>query len=94
MVPAQDLEVHVRDQVQAVKAVLSPLAAPQMYLNFAGAQRDPARFWNEQAYQRLGRIKAAVDPDDLILSNHPVPIGLLTEIRCPGRQRTTEGDFP
>jgi len=30
-------------------------------------------FWTPQAYERLRRIKAAVDPTDLIRANHPVP---------------------
>jgi len=73
MVPDPELEAPVRAQVQAVKAVLGPWAAKQMYLNFAEAQGDPARFWNEHAYNRLRRIKAAVDPNNLIRSNHPIP---------------------
>jgi len=73
MVPVPELEALVRAQVQAVKAALGPWAAPQMYLNFAETQGDPARFWTEQAYHRLRRIKAAVDPDNLVCSNHPIP---------------------
>jgi len=73
MVPVPELEAPVRAQVQAVKAALGPWAAPQMYLNFAETQGDPARFWTEQAYHRLRRIKAAVDPDNLVCSNHPIP---------------------
>ena len=44
-----------------------------MYLNIADTSRDPASFWTPEAYHRLRRIKAAVDPDDLIRSNHPIP---------------------
>ena len=44
-----------------------------MYLNIAETSRDPASFWTPEAYHRLRRIKATVDPDDLIRSNHPVP---------------------
>ena len=73
MVPVPELEGPVRAQVTAVKAALAPWAASRMYLNFAETQGDPARFWSEQAYQRLRRIKATVDPDNLIRSNHPVP---------------------
>jgi FAD binding domain/Berberine and berberine like len=73
MVPVPELEAPVRAQVQAVKAALGPWAAPHMYLNFAETQGDPARFWTEQAYHRLRRIKAAVDPDNLVCSNHPIP---------------------
>ena len=52
---------------------MQPWAARQMYLNLADTRRDPASFWTPQAYDRLRRIKAAVDPGDLIRSNHPVP---------------------
>jgi Berberine and berberine like len=61
--------------VQAVKAALAPWGASRMNLNFAEAQGDPARFWTEQAYRRLRRVKATVDPDDVIRSNHPIPAG-------------------
>ena len=73
MVPVPELEAPVARRSQAVKAALAPWAARHMYLNFAETQRDPASFWSEQAYQRLRQIKAAVDPDDLIRSNHPIP---------------------
>jgi hypothetical protein len=73
MVPVPELEAPVRAQVQAVKAALAPWAASHMYLNFAETQGDPASFWSEQAYRRLRRIKAAVDPDNVIRSNHPIP---------------------
>jgi hypothetical protein len=72
MVPAPQLEAPVRTQVQAVKAALAPQAAKQMYLNYAETHRDAATFWTEQAYHRLRRIKAAVDPDNVIRSNHPI----------------------
>src|SRR6516165_4647416 len=73
MIPAPELEASVRAQVQAVKDALAPWAARQMYLGFAETQQDTATFWTEQAYHRLRRIKTAVDADDLIRSNHPIP---------------------
>ena len=75
MAPIPDLVAPVLAQLQAVKAALGPWAASHMYLNFAEAQGDPARFWTKQAYHRLRRIKAAVDPDNVIRSNHPIPVG-------------------
>jgi len=75
MVPVPELEAPVRAQVQAVKAALAPWGASHMNLNFAETQSDPARFWTEQAYRRLRRVKAAVDPDNVIRSNHPIPAG-------------------
>ncbi|HLK00071.1 MAG TPA: FAD-binding oxidoreductase [Streptosporangiaceae bacterium] len=59
--------------VAAVLAAMRPWAARQMYLNLADTRRDPSSFWAPEAYDRLRRIKAAVDPDGLIHANHPVP---------------------
>ncbi|HYB29662.1 MAG TPA: FAD-binding oxidoreductase [Solirubrobacteraceae bacterium] len=73
MVPVPQLQAPVRAQVQTVKAALAPWGASHMNLNFAEAQGDLARFWTEQAYRRLRRVKATVDPDDVIRSNHPIP---------------------
>jgi FAD/FMN-containing dehydrogenase len=67
-----ELQQASERQVAAVKAAMAPWAARHMYLNFAETSRDPASFWNEQAYRRLRRIKARVDPEGLIRSNHPL----------------------
>ena len=68
-----DRAKEVTAQVEAIKSALAPWAARQMYLNFAETHHPAAPFWTEHAYQRLRRIKAAVDPGDLIRSNHPIP---------------------
>ena len=73
MTPIPELEAPVGAQVEAVEAALSPWAAAHMYLNFAETPRESATFWTEQAYHRLRRIKATVDPDGMIRSNHPIP---------------------
>jgi FAD/FMN-containing dehydrogenase len=73
MVPAQEMETHVRAQVRAVQAALGPWAARRMYLNIAESRTDSANFWDESSYQRLRRIKTSVDPQDLIRANHPIP---------------------
>jgi hypothetical protein len=41
-------------------------------LDHSITRRDPSVFWAEQAHHRLRRVKQAVDPDNLIRSNHPV----------------------
>jgi UDP-N-acetylenolpyruvoylglucosamine reductase len=63
----------VTRSVSSILAAMAPWAARQVYLNFAETRRDPASFWDPQAYARLRRIKAAVDPQDRIQSNHPIP---------------------
>jgi FAD/FMN-containing dehydrogenase len=72
MVPALEFEPRVTAQVEAVKGALAPWAAKHMYLNFAETKHDATTFWTEQAYHRLRRIKAAVDPDNIIRANHPI----------------------
>ena len=73
MTPVPELIPPVTAQVTAVQKALAPWAARQMYLNFAETQHPAAPFWTEQAYQRLRRIKANVDPADMIRANHPIP---------------------
>ncbi len=52
---------------------MSRRASGQMYLNIADMHQDPHRFWTPVAYDRLRRIKSAVDPENVIWSNHPIP---------------------
>ena len=70
--PSPQAVPSVARGVSAVHTAMRPWAARQMYLNLTETERDPASFWAPQAYERLRRIKAAVDPDNLIRSNHPV----------------------
>jgi hypothetical protein len=42
------------------------------YLNFAERARDAAVFFGAEEQARLGAIKHRVDPDGLIVANHPV----------------------
>ncbi|MFN8223132.1 MAG: BBE domain-containing protein [Gaiellales bacterium] len=43
------------------------------YLNFEEESVDPASFYGRETYARLREVKALVDPDELIRSNHPIP---------------------
>jgi hypothetical protein len=51
---------------------MQPWVARQTYMNFVERREDARRFVSEQAYRRLLRIKATVDPRNLIRSNHPL----------------------
>ena len=73
MAPTSETASAAMSAIAAVTSAMSPWAADHTYLNLAETQRDPASFWTPQAYDRLRRIKAAVDPDDIIRANHPVP---------------------
>jgi FAD binding domain/Berberine and berberine like len=70
--PTLEAKTYVRAHLEVVADALRPWTSDQSYLNFAETQRDPRAFWASVAYQRLRRIRATVDPDNLIRSNHPV----------------------
>ena len=41
-------------------------------MNFAETRREAKSLFNEQAYHRPRRVKAAYNPEDLMRSNHPI----------------------
>jgi FAD/FMN-containing dehydrogenase len=73
MAPDQQSKAAVAAHIDIVKSALSPWAADHTYLNLTETKADPGRFWIPPAYDRLRRIKAAVDPTNRIRANHPVP---------------------
>ena len=74
MTPTPEAQAAVTAHIETVKSAMSPWQARHMYLNFAETSMDPSAFWDVEAYGRLRRIKAEVDPTNLIRSNHPVPL--------------------
>lgn len=62
-----------RDRLDVVERALAPYTNGKQYLNFTESHTDPARFYRDDAYRRLREVKAAVDPDEVFLSNHPIP---------------------
>ncbi len=51
---------------------LAPWDAGAAYLNFTEETVDPALFYTPEAYERLRRVKAEVDPDGLFRGNHAI----------------------
>jgi hypothetical protein len=74
MTPTHEGHAAVEARVELVKEALAPWTARQMYLNFAETSREPRSLWGEQAYARLRRVKAAVDPSNRIRANHPIGV--------------------
>ncbi len=70
--PTPEAKIATEAQVQSALDALAPWDAGRAYLNFAERPTDGRSLFNEQAYHRLRRVKAQVDPTDLIVSNHPV----------------------
>jgi len=74
LVSGPESAAAVTGGVSSVQGAMSPWTARQHYLNFTETSPDdPATFWDPQAYKLLRRIKAMVDPQDRIRSNHPIP---------------------
>jgi hypothetical protein len=54
-------------------AALAPYANGSQYYNFSESPTDATRFYREDAYARLRRLRAEVDPDGIVVANHPIP---------------------
>ncbi len=70
--PTAEAGHAVESTVRDLRAGLAHLEAPHTYLNFAESKREARTLWSETSYHRLRRIKAAVDPENLIRSNHEI----------------------
>ena len=75
--PTPELEATVRSHVQALKDALAPWHAGYDYYNFVETPAEAEVVLPPESYARLQKIKAAYDPDQAIISAHPVrPIGV------------------
>ena len=57
---------------QAV-AALSAYGTGSALANFSDRPADTSTFYTADAYARLGAVRAAVDPDGVMVANHPIP---------------------
>jgi FAD/FMN-containing dehydrogenase len=71
-VPTPDVAGPVRAHVQAVKDALAPWHASYDYYNFEETPTTAAAVLPPASFRRLQEIKAAYDPDQVIISSHPV----------------------
>jgi FAD binding domain len=70
--PTPEAAAAVEAHAARINEAMAPWAARHMYCNFAETRRDPESLWTAAVYERLCAIKTAVDPDDVIRSNHPL----------------------
>jgi FAD/FMN-containing dehydrogenase len=68
--PTPEALAAVEHSAAALRTALAPWESGHTYLNFAETRRSASTLWSETSYHRLRRIKAAVDPLNLIRSNH------------------------
>ena len=69
--PTAEAQSAVHATAQGLRARLEPWEAPHTYLNFSQTTRAASAHFGE-ALDRLQRIKADYDPDDVIRSNAPL----------------------
>ena len=72
MAPTPEALEAVEASSASLRDAIAPWEAEHTYMNFAETRRDARTLFTEHAYARLRRIKATVDPDDVIRSNHPL----------------------
>jgi hypothetical protein len=64
----------VSAHVERVVETMDPWDAGRRYLNFTERSADASAFFPEGTLRRLQAVKRDVDPGDLFVSNHPVPV--------------------
>jgi FAD binding domain/Berberine and berberine like len=70
--PIPELKTAVEASVSHLRELLTPWESEHTYLNFAETRRKASSLFSSASYHRLRRIKAVVDPTELIRSNHPI----------------------
>jgi FAD/FMN-containing dehydrogenase len=72
MAVTPDVKHAIENRVDLLRETLSPWQSRHGYLNFNDRPGDADRLFPRETYRRLQNIKAAYDPGDLFLSNHPI----------------------
>ncbi|HEU0335312.1 MAG TPA: FAD-binding oxidoreductase [Gaiellaceae bacterium] len=70
--PSPEALEAVEASSAALREALAPWESEHTYMNFAETSRNARTLFTETSYARLRRIKAKVDPGNLIRSNHPL----------------------
>ncbi len=70
--PTPEAREVVDGAVARLRGMLAPWEGEHTYMNFAETRRKPSSLFSSASYHRLRRIKAIVDPTDMIRSNHPI----------------------
>ncbi len=73
MAPTPEAQAAVAAYVKLVDQAMGPWRDQRQCMNMCDTRRDPSTLWDPESYDRLRRIKARVDPGDVIRSSQPVP---------------------
>jgi FAD/FMN-containing dehydrogenase len=69
-----ELGAAIPPALDRLRDALAGWSADTSYLNFADRPVDPARLFGPDTFARLQAVKAAYDPRQLLVSNHPIPL--------------------
>jgi FAD/FMN-containing dehydrogenase len=73
MAPVPELGAAVRAELALMREALTPYRGVKLYANFVEHVDVPAEeLWDADTLARLRAVKAAIDPSNLISSNHPI----------------------
>jgi FAD/FMN-containing dehydrogenase len=72
VVMSPDAAPAVAGAAARANEALSAWGAGRAFLNFADVPTDAGTMFEPEAYRRLREIRARVDPDGLLLANHPI----------------------
>jgi FAD/FMN-containing dehydrogenase len=65
-------EESIRERIDAIVTATEPWSDGSGYLNFSERARDPRTLFPSGVAERLAEVRAAVDPDRVMLANHVV----------------------
>jgi len=72
MAMTPEMGAAARAHLELVQNALARWNSGRTYLNFSEKRQRGERLFGDVNYRRLQAVKAAVDPDDVLRSNHPV----------------------
>ena len=72
LVPNPDAAAAVERHLSLVRAALEPWESDRNFPNFAERSFSASDFHSPATRERLARVKAKYDPQDLISSTHPI----------------------
>ena len=72
MTPTPELDGQVHAHVKAIKDALASWRASYDYYNFVETAAEAGAYIPAASYGRLQELKAIYDPDQVIVSAHPV----------------------
>jgi FAD/FMN-containing dehydrogenase len=81
MAPTPEAGAAVKARVEFVQNALAPWDAGRAFSNLSTKRERGERLFGDLTYRRLQAVKAAVDPDDVFRSNHPVRLPAATEAK-------------